>query len=199
MKKIELEIIALSDSTASNNTFAIVLGEKVGNRRLPVIIGAFEAQAIAVEMEKMRPARPLTHDLFRNFAQSFDIRIEEVVIVELKEGIFYARLHCRSGAEVREVDARTSDAIALAIRFNCPIYTYEHIMAEGGLVFEEDGNATPASKANEEVEAPRTGRKGPFALKSDEELEKLLNEALGNEDYERAAKIRDEIDRRRAG
>ncbi len=194
MKKIELEIIALSDSTASNNTFAIVLGEKSGNRRLPVIIGAFEAQAIAIELEKMKPVRPLTHDLFKSFADAFQIRLEEVIISDLKEGVFFARLYCRMGTDLREIDARTSDAIALAIRFNCPVYTYEHILESDGVVFESEDEPTAPVNPVPEIKPLKTSWSG----KNTDELEKLLEEALRNEDYEKAAQLRDEIDRRKS-
>ena len=197
MKKIELEIIALSDSNASANSYAIVLGEKNGNRRLPVIIGAFEAQAIAIELEKMKPARPLTHDLFKNFADAFELRLEEVVISDLKEGIFYSLLHCRNGKDIKDIDARTSDALALAVRFNCPIFTFEHILETGGMVFE----AEDEPKTNEEsLTAPaQPKRRKGFDSKTDEELQKMMTEALQNEDYERAAQIRDELERRNSG
>lgn len=197
MKKIELEVIALSESSAAGNTFAIILGEKNGNRRLPVIIGSFEAQAIAIELEKMKPVRPLTHDLFKTLADAFSIRLEEVIIAELKEGIFYARLMCRCLDELREIDARTSDAIALALRFNCPVYTYEHILESGGVVMENEGQLggmAAAGVATPEPIVPKSSWSG----KSREELEKLLEEALQNEDYEKAAKIRDEIDKRKS-
>ncbi len=197
MKKIELEVIALSESSAAGNTFAIVLGEKNGNRRLPVIIGSFEAQAIAIELEKMKPVRPLTHDLFKTLADAFSIRLEEVIIAELKEGIFFARLMCRSHNELREIDARTSDAIALALRFNCPVYTYEHILESGGVVMEQDGQIAGMSTASMSPAEP-IAPKSSWSGKSMEELEKLLDEALNQEDYEKAAKIRDEIDKRKS-
>lgn len=197
MKKIELEIIALSDSNSSANSYAIVLGEKLGNRRLPVIIGAFEAQAIAIELEKMKPARPLTHDLFKNFADAFGLRLEEVVISDLREGIFYSLLHCRNGQDIKDIDARTSDALALAVRFNCPIYTYDHILDTGGIVFDnETEGQEPAEESVKEVPVPR--RKKGFDAKTDEELEKMISEALQQEDYEKAAQIRDELERRKS-
>ncbi len=198
MKKIELEIIALSDSNSSANSYAIVLGEKLGNRRLPVIIGAFEAQAIAIELEKMKPARPLTHDLFKNFADSFGLRLEEVVISDLREGIFYSLLHCRNGQDIKDIDARTSDALALAVRFNCPIYTYDHILDSGGIVFEPEGESPePSEEATKEMPLPK--RKKGFDAKTDEELEKMMADALQQEEYEKAAQIRDELERRKNG
>jgi len=196
MKKIELEVIALSESSAAGNTFAIILGEKNGNRRLPVIIGSFEAQAIAIELEKMKPVRPLTHDLFKTLADAFTIRLEEIIIADLKEGIFYARLLCRSHDELREIDARTSDAIALALRFNCPVYTYEHILESGGVVMDQEGQL-PGMIAPPTVSEPVVV-KSSWSGKSMEELEVALEEALHNEDYEKAAKIRDEIDKRKS-
>jgi bifunctional DNase/RNase len=165
-------------------------------RRLPVIIGAFEAQAIAIELEKMKPARPLTHDLFKNFADAFQLRLEEVVISDLKEGIFYSRLHFRSGSAYHDIDARTSDALALAVRFNCPIYTYEPILKTGGIVFdsemEEEGLLGEELQAKESAKSP-----SGFEGKNDQELQKMMEEALQQEHYERAAKIRDELDRRK--
>lgn len=196
MKKIELEVIALSESSAAGNTFAIILGEKNGNRRLPVIIGSFEAQAIAIELEKMKPVRPLTHDLFKTLADAFTIRLEEIIIADLKEGIFYARLLCRSHDELREIDARTSDAIALALRFNCPVYTYEHILESGGVVMDQEGQL-PGMIAPPTVSEPVV-TKSSWSGKSMEELEVALEESLHNEDYEKAAKIRDEIDKRKS-
>lgn len=198
MKKVELEIIALSDSNSSTNSYAIVLGEKHGNRRLPVIIGAFEAQAIAIELEKMKPARPLTHDLFKNFADTFQLRLEEVIISDLKEGIFYSLLHCRNGKEYREIDARTSDALALAVRFNCPIYTYDNILDTGGIIFEPE--TEEGVEANEDWVEPKAEPKRSLGYdgKSDAELSKMMEEALAKENYEKAAKIRDELDRRKA-
>src|SRR3954469_22835728 len=128
MKKVRLEIVGLSYSQTQAGAYALVLGESGGKRRLPIIIGGFEAQAIAIELEKMTPSRPLTHDLFKTFAETFDINVTEVVIYNLAEGIFYAKLICNDGTREVEIDARTSDAIALAVRFQCPIYTFEFIL-----------------------------------------------------------------------
>ncbi len=137
MKKIKLEVSALSHSITHSHSYAVVLGEKEGPRRLPVVIGAFEAQAIAIALEKMSPSRPLTHDLMKNLATSFDIDLKEVVINNLSDGIFYSQLICKQGDKTLEVDSRTSDALALALRFGCPIYTYEKILDSAGIVFEE--------------------------------------------------------------
>src|SRR5690554_777203 len=134
MKKIELEIIGLSHSQTQTGAYALVLGESHGKRRLPVIIGAFEAQAIALEIEKMTPSRPLTHDLFKTFSDVFHIKLEEVIIYNLVNGIFFAKLICSSEGKVNEIDARTSDAIALAVRFGAPIYTYEFLLSTSGVI-----------------------------------------------------------------
>ena len=136
MKKIKLDIVGLSYSQTQSGAYALVLGEISGRRRLPIIIGGFEAQAIAIEIEKMTPSRPLTHDLFKSFAQAYNVNIQEVVIYNLVDGIFYAKLLCNDGKKTVEIDARTSDAIALAVRFECPIYTYEFILASAGIVIE---------------------------------------------------------------
>src|SRR6476659_5275298 len=138
MKKMKLEIVGLSYSQTQTGAYALVLGEAKGKRRLPIIIGGFEAQAIAIELEKMSPSRPLTHDLFKSFAQTFDITVSEVLIYNLVEGIFYAKLICSDGTREVEIDARTSDAIALAVRFSCEIYTYEFILKSAGIVLDDD-------------------------------------------------------------
>ena len=134
MKKIKLEIQGLAYSQTQSGAYTLILGEEKGKRRVPIVIGAFEAQAIAIELESMTPTRPLTHDLFKNLAHSFEIQVEEVLIYNLLEGIFYAKLICNNGEKKEEIDARTSDAIALAVRFNCPIFTYEFILAQSGIV-----------------------------------------------------------------
>ena len=136
MKKVKLEIIGLSYSQTQSGAYALVLGEVNGRRRLPIIIGAFEAQAIAIEIEKMVPSRPLTHDLFKTFAQTYHVQITEVLIYNLVEGVFFAKLICTDGETIQEIDARTSDAIALAVRFNATIYTYEFILSSAGIVIE---------------------------------------------------------------
>ncbi|NGM62900.1 bifunctional nuclease family protein [Sphingobacterium sp. SGG-5] len=203
MKKIQLDIVGLSYSQTQSGAYALVLGEVNGNRRLPIIIGGFEAQAIAVEIEKMTPSRPLTHDLFKAFASSFDIHIEEVLIYNLVDGIFFAKITCKNKGKSIELDARTSDAVALAIRFSCPIYTYDFIMSSAGIVIESNDFAflenitTPASNEpskEEEAEAPKAA--SPYASLSLEQLESTLKKAIENEQYETAAKIRDEIGRR---
>ena len=198
MEKIKLDIVGLSYSQTQSGAYALVLGESSGKRRLPIIIGGFEAQAIAIELEQMTPSRPLTHDLFKNFADEFDIHIQEVIIYNLVEGIFYAKLVCNNGAKEVEIDTRTSDAIALAVRFNCPIYTYEFILSNSGIVLEED--VIPEEFEEDlEIEISDVAKSvDPFNSSSIKDLEKDLKEAIGMEDYEKASRIRDEIDQRKA-
>lgn len=194
MKKVKLEIVGLSYSQTQTGAYALVLGEAKGKRRLPIIIGGFEAQAIAIELEKMTPSRPLTHDLFRSLAKGFDININEVIIYNLVEGIFFAKLICTDGGKEVEIDARTSDAIALAVRFSCPINTYEFILSQAGIILDEDTLAAGDSESTGEmVEVEETD----FLKKSTEELKQLLDTALGDEDYEKASKIRDELNNRK--
>ena len=199
MKKIELEIVALSHSVTQSHNYAVVLGEKEGSRRLPIVIGSFEAQAIAVAMERMTPNRPLTHDLFKNTLETFNIELKEVVINNLLDGIFYARLICLKDGELVEVDSRTSDALAMAVRFDCPIFSYEFILDAAGVVLEEDedGSSSPTTEAL--VETGVEGESAALALDdySLENLVKLLEEVLSEENYERAAEIRDEINKRK--
>jgi uncharacterized protein len=200
MKKIKLDIVGLSYSQTQSGAYALVLGEVNGRRRLPIIIGSFEAQAIAIEIEKMTPSRPLTHDLFKNFAQSFNITIQEIIIYNLVDGIFYAKLLCSDGKKTIEIDARTSDAIAMAVRFDCPIYTYEFILSSAGIVIE--GNdfvyLENMSDAQQEEKAVTAAAGGGYASLSNDELKTKLQEALTEEAYEKAAKIRDELNRRKA-
>lgn len=199
MKKIRLDIVGLSYSQTQSGAYALVLGEQTGKRRLPIIIGGFEAQAIAIELEKMTPSRPLTHDLFKSFAETFNITVEEVIIYNLVEGIFYAKLICKKdGKETVEIDARTSDAIALAVRFACPISTYEFILSQAGIILDDESVTEPSSKiAVEDAPTTRSSGEGDLSKKSTEELKELLNEALGDEDYEKASRIRDELNRRK--
>jgi bifunctional DNase/RNase len=200
MKKIKLDIVGLSYSQTQSGAYALVLGEVNGRRRLPIIIGSFEAQAIAIEIEKMTPSRPLTHDLFKNFAQSFNITIQEIIIYNLVDGIFYAKLLCSDGKKTIEIDARTSDAIAMAVRFDCAIYTYEFILSSAGIVIE--GNdfvyLENMSDAQQEEKAVTAAAGGGYTSLSNDELKTKLQEALTEEAYEKAAKIRDELNRRKA-
>lgn len=201
MKKIELEIIALSHSITQTHSYAVVLGEANGLRRLPIVIGSFEAQAIAVALERMQPSRPLTHDLMKNFMNAFGIELMEIVITELNEGIFYSKLICISEKDTVEIDSRTSDAVALAVRFGCPIYTYDHILDNAGIVLDDAGNPNEGftnMPSDNEVEIAAVEQEDNAGLRSltMEELEERLNSVLENEDYIAAIAIRDEIKRR---
>jgi bifunctional DNase/RNase len=197
VKKLKLEIVGLSYSQTQTGAYALVLGEAKGKRRLPIIIGGFEAQAIAIELEKMTPSRPLTHDLFKSFAETFNILVNEVIIYNLVEGIFFAKLICNDGSRDVEIDARTSDAIALAVRFDCPIYTYEFILSSAGIILEDQASLTDPTVASEEVSVEATDNDGEFGTRSTEELKEMLNQALSDEEYERASKIRDELNQRK--
>ena len=201
MKKVRLEIVGLSYSQTQSGAYALVLGESSGSRRLPIIIGGFEAQAIAIELEKMSPSRPLTHDLFKAFAQTFEITVNEVLIYNLVEGIFYAKLICSDGTREVEIDARTSDAIALAVRFNCEIYTYEFILKSAGIVLDDDMEVSSLTEApssiSEVKEAPTGADPNEYKGKSSEELKSMLQTALEEEKYEVASKIRDELNQRK--
>ena len=200
MKKIELDIVALSHSVTQSHNYAVVLGEQNGSRRLPIVIGGFEAQAIAVSMERMTPNRPLTHDLFKNTLETFGVELKEVIINNLLDGIFYSRLICTKNGELVEIDSRTSDALAMAVRFNCPIYTYEFILDAAGVIL-EDGEEKP-KKAKKRKRAKKSITKSNSAQLNEysvEDLTKMLSDVLADEDYEKAAQIRDEIKRRKEG
>jgi bifunctional DNase/RNase len=193
MKKIELEIVALSHSITQTHSYAVVLGEINGLRRLPIVIGGFEAQAIAVALERMQPSRPLTHDLMKNFMHAFNVELMEIIINDLQEGIFYSKLVCVNEHDTVEIDSRTSDALALAVRFGCPIYTYENILENAGILMEDESKQ---KKSEIPVQESSTSNKDLNKM-SLEELEKLLNEVLEQEDYIRAIEIRDEINKRK--
>jgi uncharacterized protein len=199
MKKIELEIVALSHSITQTHSYAVVLGEVNGLRRLPIVIGGFEAQAIAVALEKMQPSRPLTHDLMKNFLNAFAIDLHEIIICDLQEGIFYSKLVCSSENDTIEIDSRTSDALALAVRFGCPIYTYENILESAGILMEDTEKSGKKKKSKQEAIVESDGPTGNEDLKTMtlEELNHLLNEVLDSEDYIRAIAIRDEINSRK--
>lgn len=199
MKKIELEIVALSHSITQTHSYAVVLGEVNGLRRLPIVIGGFEAQAIAVALEKMQPSRPLTHDLMKNFLNAFAIDLHEIIICDLQEGIFYSKLVCSSENDTIEIDSRTSDALALAVRFGCPIYTYENILESAGILMEDTEKSGKKKKVKQEAVVETEGSTGNEDLKTMtlEELNHLLNEVLDSEDYIRAIAIRDEINSRK--
>jgi bifunctional DNase/RNase len=208
MKKIKLEIVGLSYSQTQSGAYALILGEEKGkgNRRLPIIIGGFEAQAIAIELEKMTPSRPLTHDLFKNFADVFNITVTEIIIYNLVEGIFFAKLICSNGEDEKEIDARTSDAIALAIRFNAPIHTYEFILSSAGIVLDTEGDeninksfTTGLSHQGEDEETETVLKAGEseFAKYTNDELKAMLKSAIEEELYEKASRIRDELNNRK--
>ncbi|NBY29483.1 MAG: hypothetical protein EBQ67_01345 [Sphingobacteriia bacterium] len=206
MKKLELELLALSESNASIHSYAVVLGEKYGKRKLPIIIGSFEAQAIAIELERMKPARPLTHDLFVTMAKTLGAQLKEVLITDLKEGVYFANLvwvRQEEGGKPWVQDARTSDALALAVRFACPIYTVESVLSQGGIEPEQwDAAFDPKPTTSSEPDqldafaglAEDNSKGNRLSIKA---LEQELQEALSHEDYERAARIRDKIEQRR--
>lgn len=192
MDKIELKIVGLSYSQTQSGAYALVLSEKNGSRRLPIIIGGFEAQSIAIELENMKPSRPLTHDLFKTFTDSFKINITEIVIYNLVEGVFYAKIVCQNAnGETVEIDARTSDAIAIGIRSKSPVFTFEHILSSAGIQLEDEGSSTSIDE--EFIENKQTEKELTV-----EELENLLQQAVENEDYERASELRDEIEKRKS-
>ena len=194
MKKIELEIVALSHSITQTHSYAVVLGEVNGLRRLPIVIGGFEAQAIAVALERMQPSRPLTHDLMKNFMNAFNVELMEIVINDLQEGIFYSKLVCINEHDTIEIDSRTSDALALAVRFGCPIYTFDNILESAGILM-EDSNKKKGEVSVEQPVGPSS--KENLQSLSLDELQTLLNEVLEQEDYLRAISIRDELNKRK--
>ena len=193
MKKIKLEIIGMSYSQSQSGAYALILGEVKGDRRLPIIIGGFEAQSIAIELEKMKPSRPLTHDLLKSFADTFEITLKEVVINKFIEGVFHAELLCLDENGEHRIDARTSDAVALALRFHCPIYTYDKIMSAAGIIVDD-------KKSEDQKETPvKEEGKSSFTQNTTTELKELLQKSIDMEDYEKASKIRDEINKRKKG
>lgn len=190
MDKIRLKIIGMSYSQSQTGAYVLILVEANGKRRLPIIIGGFEAQAIAMELEKMKPTRPLTHDLFKSFADQFKIKLKEVIINKFHEGVFYALLICEHEGEKMEIDSRTSDAVALSLRFHCPIYTYENILQAAGMTMDGD-------KTKEKQEFSDDISFTEYKELTVNELTELLNKAVENEEYEKASQIRDEINRRK--
>jgi hypothetical protein len=192
MKKIKLEIIALSHSITHSHNYAIILGESNGTKRLPVVIGGFEAQSIAVALENMIPTRPLTHDLFKNTLQSFDIVLQEVIINQLQEGVFYSKLVFVKEGKEFHIDSRTSDAIAMAVRYNAPIYTYNTIIDIAGVEIDDNLFADKPQKTTDGEEQ----KSKPIADLTNAALKALLDKALEREDYEKAAQIRDEMKKR---
>lgn len=201
MKKVKLNILGLSYSQTQTGAYALVLSEVDGNRRIPIIIGAVEAQAIAIQLEGLKPPRPLTHDLFLNVALAFDIEIAEVFIHKLEEGIFYAEIVCEQNSNRIRIDSRTSDAIALALRFECPIYTTEEIIEKAGInmEFDESGELSEEPEDSERHDSGKSSSHHPidYSEYSTEELNELLDSAITHEDYEKASEIRDEINKRK--
>ncbi len=202
MSKIRLNVLGISYSQTQTGAYALVLAEEDGKRRIPIIVGGFEAQAIAIQLEGLKPPRPLTHDLFLNFAKTFTIDLLEVIIYKLEEGVFFSKLTCDNGKQITEIDARTSDAIALALRFKCPIYTTEDILQRAGIIldFEKEGTSKPAS---ENVSTPRDIKVEDPSFNEEiknirtADLKSMLEEAIRDENYERASLIRDEMNRRK--
>lgn len=197
MEKIPLEIVALSHSVSHSHNYAVILGEVEGKRRLPIVIGGFEAQAIAVAMEGMMPTRPLTHDLFKRALDNFGIEIKEVVINNLLDGVFHARLICDFNGEIAEIDSRTSDAIAMAVRYGCPVFTYEFILEAAGVELEdaEEGSGDESKTKSRRARTKKVAM--PFSEQSHDELSELLAKVINDEDYEKAALIRDELNKRK--
>jgi len=191
MGKVKLNILGLSNSQNQTGAYALLLSEVNGDRRLPIVIGAFEAQSIALQLENLIPPRPLTHDLFLNFSNSFKITIKEVNIYKLKEGVFFAELVCVQDGKENKIDSRTSDAIALALRFKCPIYTTEEILNKAGIIMDLD---TYDEKKESEKQVPKKKQWSQYTLKV---LNEKLNEAIDKEDYEKASEISEEIKKRK--
>ncbi|MBK8499673.1 MAG: bifunctional nuclease family protein [Flavobacteriales bacterium] len=196
MDKVELKFLRITYSHTHAGAYALILAEAQGDRRLPIIIGGVEAQAIAIQVENIKPARPLTHDLFKNVADTLSFNLKEVIINDLVEGIFHAKLVIEQNGREEGIDARSSDAIALALRFDCPIYTYEFILGAAGLKVEEGEEEKEAAEAGETKKSGKGREKRPVSAATIDELRTMLEEALDNEDYERASKLRDEIKRR---
>jgi uncharacterized protein len=204
MNKVKLNVLGISYSQTQTGAYALVLAEENGRRRIPIIVGGFEAQAIAIQLEGLKPPRPLTHDLFLNFAHTFNIDLLEITVYKLEEGVFYSKLTCDNGQRIIEIDARTSDAIALALRFKCPIYTTEDILKKAGIILDFEKEAAVQSASEQQPDSPPKNIKiqdNSFTedLKNNnlQELKDLLNDAIMEENYEKASLIRDEINRRK--
>lgn len=199
MDKIKLAVLGLSYNHTNSGAYALVLAEEEGNRRIPIIIGAVEAQAIAIQLEGLTPPRPLTHDLFHSFADAFQIKLEEVMVYKLKDGIFYSELICNNGVNRIRIDSRTSDAVALALRFKVPIFTSQEIMDNAGIILDDSGESAPEIKIEEEQSKTSSIESADdLSELSVEELEELLLDAITNEDYEHASQIKDAIEKRKS-
>ncbi|MBI9056231.1 MAG: bifunctional nuclease family protein [Labilibaculum sp.] len=201
MGKIKLNVLGLSYSQTQTGAYALVLSEEDGDRRIPIIIGGVEAQSIAIQLEELAPPRPLTHDLFKSFAEAFTVNVVEVNIYRLEEGIFYSELICEKGANRIRIDSRTSDAVAIALRFKCPIYTTDEIIEKAGIVLSIEGEAQEPSiaapkESESEIVMPSTSAGNQFSDYSLAQLTGMLDDAIKDEDYEKASLLRDEIGRR---
>jgi uncharacterized protein len=194
MKRIKLKVLGISYSQTQSGAYALVLVEEKGDRRIPIIIGGFEAQSIVIKLENLDPPRPLTHDLFKSLADVFNISVIEVFIYKLEEGVFYSKLICSNGEKEYTIDSRTSDAVAISLRFNCPIFVTEEILEKAGITVAPGGSAAENVSDEDSVLEPDVTK---YSSYTDEELYKMIDEAVKTEDYERAAAIRDEIDRRK--
>lgn len=195
-KQIELEILGLSSNHSQSGSFTLVMGEVNGVRRLPIVIGMFEAQAIAIEIEKIVPNRPMTHDLFRSFADSFEFEIERIIISDMKEGVFYAKIHCKNNLNEVDIDSRPSDAIAIAVRFGAGIFCTEKVLQEAGIEFSEDERKEESKTAKSQIHKQTNPKESSLKDFSLDKLNQMLEKAIINEDYEKAARIRDEINKR---
>lgn len=194
MHRVKLKVLGISYSQTQSGAYALILVEENGDRRVPIIIGGFEAQSIVIKLENLEPPRPLTHDLFKSFADEFNISLIEVMIYKLEEGVFFSRLLCNNGEKELSIDSRTSDAVALALRFGCPIYITDEILEKAGITISSSGEESGGESENESL---YEGGNSGFETYSDEELFKMIDEAVKSEDYERAANIRDEIEKRK--
>jgi len=194
MKRIKLKVLGISYSQTQSGAYALVLIEEKGDRRIPIIIGGFEAQSIVIKLENLDPPRPLTHDLFKSFADVFNVSITEVFIYKLEEGVFYSKLICSNGEKEYSIDSRTSDAVALSLRFECPIYITEEILEKAGITVAPTGSAAENLTDEDSDYEPDVTK---YSSYTDEELYKMIDEAIKTEDYERAASIRDEIEKRK--
>jgi uncharacterized protein len=194
MKRVKLKVMGISYSQTQSGAYALILIEENGERRIPIIIGGFEAQAIVIKLENLDPPRPLTHDLFRKFAEEFNISVNEVMIYKLEEGVFFSQLVCSNGEKEYSIDSRTSDAVAIALRFGCPIFISEEILEKAGITINPTDTEVSASN---EVNSLFEKESSKYESYSDEELFKIIDDAVKTEDYERAATVRDEIEKRK--
>jgi uncharacterized protein len=194
MKRVKLKVMGISYSQTQSGAYALILIEENGERRIPIIIGGFEAQAIVIKLENLDPPRPLTHDLFKKFADEFNISVVEVMIYKLEEGVFFSRLLCNNGKKEYSIDSRTSDAVAIALRFNCPIFITEEILEKAGITINPSDSEMSVTNEVDNLFEPENTKYDSY---SDEELYKIIDEAVKTEDYERAASVRDEIEKRK--